>query len=293
MKTKIKVCEVDDCNLVCYRNYNQCCKHWARIKNNGNPSIVRNRWTGYIKKQKPCSNTQCINLVWKGKFCPKCAKRLREKGDVNKVLPHFRKYDINEKYFDEWSNGCAWILGWAGTDGNIDQDKKRLTFTLKDIEPLLLFNQLLDCNSEPIKYKLWTSTYFSKYMCSKLIELGIVPNKTFILRMPEVPQEYLSHYIRGVVEGDGSIAKDYLRIDINSASIGYIEDLQKTIPFKACLITQTKNRKNALYRLSYSGLEAMKMGLWMYKDSDNMRLDRKYNRVMDKLPKYKDKLVSL
>lgn len=284
-----KICEVQDCNLVCYKNYNQCCKHWSRIKNNGSPFIVKNRWTDYVKIQKPCSNTECKNLVWKGKYCPKCAKRLRVHGDINLVKP-FRKYIFNEKYFDNWSNGSAWILGWAATDGCLTKDMLSLDFCLKDKEPLDLFAKLLNTTLVPAQDNLnrWYIRFHSKYMCSKLIELGIVPNKTFVLRMPEVPEQYLSHYIRGVVEGDGSISKDYLRIDINSASFGYIKDLEKAIPFKGCLITQTKNRKNPLYRLVYSGLEAMKMGLWIYKDSDNIRLDRKYMRILNHIPKYKD-----
>jgi hypothetical protein len=44
-------------------------------------------------------------------------------------------------------------------------------------------------------------------MTDDLINLGCVPNKSLILLPPNLTEEFISHFIRGYFDGDGSIGK--------------------------------------------------------------------------------------
>lgn len=49
----------------------------------------------------------------------------------------------------------------------------------------------------------------SKVMVNRLIELGIVPNKTYNSSvLPHIPKEYFNDMLRGYFDGDGSIYKN-------------------------------------------------------------------------------------
>ena len=43
--------------------------------------------------------------------------------------------------------------------------------------------------------------------CNDLINLGCVPNKSLILTPPNLKDKFVSHFIRGYFDGDGSIGK--------------------------------------------------------------------------------------
>lgn len=48
----------------------------------------------------------------------------------------------------------------------------------------------------------------SKYLCKALIECGVVPNKSLVLKPPSldiVPYEFIRDFIRGYIDGDGTI----------------------------------------------------------------------------------------
>lgn len=45
----------------------------------------------------------------------------------------------------------------------------------------------------------------SNIMASDLAKYGVIPRKTPHTYLPEVTEEYLSHLIRGIFDGDGSI----------------------------------------------------------------------------------------
>jgi intein-encoded DNA endonuclease-like protein len=60
-------------------------------------------------------------------------------------------------------------------------------------------------------------------MNQDLINLGCVPNKSLILKFPteeQVPEKFLSHFIRGFFDGDGSVTKNKIHaVDISFCSV--------------------------------------------------------------------------
>ena len=55
-----------------------------------------------------------------------------------------------------------------------------------------------------LSYKLEVN---SSKMANDLINLGCVPNKSLILLPPNLTDKFISHFIRGYFDGDGSIGK--------------------------------------------------------------------------------------
>jgi hypothetical protein len=247
------------------------------------------RCDGYVKTQKPCSNKSCENLVWKGKYCSKCRQRLRRRGDINTVLPKKRTYFFNEKIFDTWNRESAWMLGWAITDGSICSKKSiGLTFDLKDKEPLEIMRNIVNHDKEIVSIndgRHWRLTLKSVYLINRLRELGVGPAKSLTIKCPDnIPTEFISHFVRGVIEGDGSVIVDKnsnrLFVNINSASQAFIDGVEKLIPFKGSKFVQMKNRINPLWRLSYTGKTALALCNWIYQDSTDLRLTRKYQKFL-------------
>jgi len=112
----------------------------------------------------------------------------------------------------------AYILGFVTADGNILKRKGRknsyvFNITSKDREHL---KNIADNLGPNIKLglkgngssKIKNCSYFqlcNRQMCLDLIDLGIVPRKTYSLVMPQIPEEYFADYVRGFFDGDGSV----------------------------------------------------------------------------------------
>lgn len=135
-----------------------------------------------------------------------------------------KKYSFNDKYFEVIDNAQkAYWLGFLYADGYIQNDSKRykynIVITLKSTDKILLEQFKKDLNSNhPIKDRIITSRIKPSYACSinisskkmvqDLINLGCFSNKSKILKPPtlfQVPSEYISHFIRGYFDGDGSV----------------------------------------------------------------------------------------
>lgn len=120
-----------------------------------------------------------------------------------------RVYSVNKKFFREWNPKMAYILGFTCADGCVHQ--RTLSWELSnkfpsDKEILERFSKELNSNylvEERLKsYRLRINSIF---LVKDLEKLGIVPNKTKILKFPKVPNNLLRHFIRGFLDGDGWI----------------------------------------------------------------------------------------
>lgn len=194
------------------------------------------------------------------------------------------KRTLNEEAFTEDSPESAYWLGWMYTDGYISTTNKYtsyfgLTLATIDIQILEDFKKYLDFNGEIATYTS-SSGYGKGNQYSRLLvgsnkivktlkKLGVVENKTFkINSIP--PVKHKDDFIRGVIDGDGSIRADnsHLRIHGNleflTAVAEYIGEEYK--------ISSDKS----IYTLSYSLPISRKLLKRFYKDS-KIHLQRKYN----------------
>ena len=65
----------------------------------------------------------------------------------------------------------------------------------------------------------------SKEIKKDLAELGIGPNKSLTVPFPDIPEEFLPSFVRGVIDGDGWIQKTGYVMNVTSASLCFAEGL--------------------------------------------------------------------
>lgn len=131
----------------------------------------------------------------------------------------------------------------------------------------------------------------SNKITNDIAQYNVVPRKTWTLRMPSnVPLEMMPHLIRGLFDGDGCIYKKMVTF------YGNREMMQDTQNFLVSQIGISKNkisehishspnypdRKSHVFSFSFSSRRDVNAFFnYIYKDSENMRLERKYDRFLE------------
>ena len=192
-----------------------------------------------------------------------------------------------------------YILGLAITDGNVFfKTKNGGTFEIKSIDYDILDKiRNLVCKESIISIvdnRIYRLRFFNKVINKWLIDHECVPNKTKIVKFPNVPKEYVSHFLRGLIDGDGSIGlypAPLVRFD--SASYDLISGVQKTLETigVSCNINKTPWIKTKIgdyvtesttqmYRITICSLNAYKVLKYIYLN-DRISFDRKKNKALE------------
>lgn len=225
------------------------------------------------KFKKSVSSISC--LLWR--------EGLKGKFENN----HFRKYPINQNYFDIIDcEEKAYFLGFLYADGCNYANNTKVDMFLKeeDKEILVKLNNLIQPD-KPLSYakkRLGTAQYgiriSNKRISDRLNELGCVPRKSFTLTFPnpnQVPITLIMHFIRGYFDGDGWLGKNSISI---TSSIMFCEKLADFLLKKYNI--KTRNRlKNKVSELCFNKKESKLLLDLLYKNS-NIYLDRKYQKYL-------------
>lgn len=120
----------------------------------------------------------------------------------------------NISYFNKETHNMAWLLGFIAADGCIYRDKNQIKIGLSSIDreilekikdELQIENKICDYVTNQgfnVSELRWTCQEHKQ----KLMEYGIVANKTFCLGIPyKLNKVFWIDYIRGLFDGDGSI----------------------------------------------------------------------------------------
>lgn len=194
-----------------------------------------------------------------------------------------RKHQLNESFFKEWSNEMAWVLGLIVTDGCLNKDQYTITIAQKSTEILRKIANVM--NSDFIINKNNTPSLLlnSKTMYKDLEKIGITPNKSLTTKIPNIPEQYLPHFIRGVIDGDGWIQDKGYVMNITTASIDFANGLYNIFaqwnlkteikPFK------TKNNK-PYYRVWIKGKTSVQaVAKIIYNDDCDLCIGYKKQRM--------------
>jgi hypothetical protein len=131
----------------------------------------------------------------------------------------WRRLNVKHDFFDVIdSETKAYWLGFLAADGNVCGNKIGLTVSEKDKKHLDLFKATLEsghkialrkareCFDKYLGKPSYTLSIRSSHMVETLYRHGIQENKTLSLKWPTtIPSRLLRHYVRGVLDGDGSI----------------------------------------------------------------------------------------
>lgn len=213
-------------------------------------------------------------------------------GKFPKMLAH----SVNERFFRSWSNEMAYVLGLMLTDGCVSQDRHTVTLAMNDREILEKLKVVMQTDIPVVQSKHQPKLHIFRITRSQivrdLIGLGVTPRKSLTVEFPPIPDKHLSHFIRGVFDGDGSVVlarykcakqptnNPWLRTMFNSGSLKFITVLEKKLRFLGMppqAIFTSHAGKNPFYKIGYGGKDSKKLFDIMYRDAKNgLFLDRKY-----------------
>ena len=109
----------------------------------------------------------------------------------------------------KWTADLAYAVGLITTDGCLSRDGRHLTMTSKDIDLLETVRRCLgitaritlSTNPRPCYRLQWGDVVFHSW----LTEIGLMPAKSLRLGPLMVPDEWMRDFLRGCIDGDGSI----------------------------------------------------------------------------------------
>lgn len=202
-----------------------------------------------------------------------------------------RQYKLNEKFFKIWTPEMAYVLGMIVTDGSIytQNYSTRFEITQKEPEILYLIRDVMQSDQPISQYDSTCNAHrlfiYSVEMVNDLKRLGITERKSLTIGLPNVPKEYLSHFIRGVFDGDGWIQDRGYTANITTASIELANSLLQVfteLDFSCEIRTQSQARLNPIYRVFIVGADSVnRFGNWIYQDCSDLFLPRKYQRFRE------------
>ena len=198
---------------------------------------------------------------------------------------YFNKIDTEEK---------AYWLGFLYADGCVHSNNYEISVNITDKEHIEKFKAAIKAfnhNITEIQDKrfqnaktLYQFSIRDKQLHQDLIKWGCIPQKSLLInKIPNIPRDYVSHFLRGYFDGDGSL--HYLR-GTNNYRISFVgtkdflNDIQKELQTNVSL---QSNIAGKTYVLQIAGRRQIERILnYLYNNSkENNRLNRKYQKYLD------------
>lgn len=214
----------------------------------------------------------------------------------NNIQVSNQKYKFDEHYFEKIdTENKAYFLGLIYADGCVYPLKNSLAIKLTEEDSYILKKLKEEVNSTKPLYKIKSqiikgTDYIgkaqiklelnSKILLENLKELGIVENKSLILKFPEnIPEEFMKDFIRGYFDGDGCIYNSQNRIMLNFVGSedfckGLCSWLQENLDIT---ITPKKDKRgNSWYLYILRIKDVIKFCEFIYQDENCLKLVRKF-----------------
>ena len=200
----------------------------------------------------------------------------------------------------------AYFLGLMYTDGNVGRytNSVNITLEVQDAYLLRLFNDKIH-NENPLsiskrmtrkgKDSITAVAHFkSEDVKVDLIHLQVVPNKTYEYteKPPAIREDLEHHFIRGLIEGDGSICgrstkKHYVFFCGNETIVNYVHDV--FVNKLGVTNTKVSQPQRVLWSVQWNNLEDfLKICEYLYADKRDCYMIRKYRNYAEIKEKYEN-----
>lgn len=217
---------------------------------------------------------------------------------------------VSRTDFAAWSAPLAYAVGLIATDGNLSRDGRHLTMTSVDIDLLQTFRACLGLKVEIATYPgtlnawvhrlQWGDRAFYKW----LLSIGLLPAKSLRLGPLLIPDEFYADFLRGCIDGDGSIitytdayntfknpAYIYTRLFITlvSASRPFLDWVYSSVArlqnLRGAIVrTGARPGRNPVWSLKYAKRDSIRLLNWLYYSPDVPCLMRKREKALPFLP---------
>jgi hypothetical protein len=198
----------------------------------------------------------------------------------------------------KWSPEIAYVVGLITTDGSLSKDGRHIDFTSKDIQLLKTFKRCLGIKNKITKKlsgagKLCSRIQFGNVIFYKwLMKIGLMSHKTGRLTTLEIPNQYFFDFLRGHLDGDGSIKRymdsvypnsERLYIYFNSTSPKHLKWLRRRIKSLIKIKGFVKKGKKGDFSLVFAKRDSLKLLPCLYYLTNIPCLKRKYKIIKDLL----------
>jgi hypothetical protein len=202
-----------------------------------------------------------------------------------------------------WSPELAYAVGIIATDGNLSSDGRHLAVSSQDVDLLETVRRCLSLTASitpcsgtqgRCRHIQWSDRTFYDW----LLTVGLMPAKSLRLGPLAVPDDFFRDFVRGCIDGDGSIVTyldrfntpknpnyvyDRLYVSIVSASPRFLRWLQLSVfrlrGLTGDLTVRRSPKHHDLWRLRYAKRESFRLLQWMYYAPDIPALRRKRDRA--------------
>jgi hypothetical protein len=241
-----------------------------------------------------------------------------------------KKYHYNLETFYREDALSYYLLGAYITDGNVaicPNKSTAVTLGSCDYDWLESIKNKV-CNELQVKKRrnsnYWELKIYSYELANFLISKGCVQNKSLTVDFPKVPKQYLPDFIRGCIDGDGSVilrtlqrnSRNKLTLDkiftyqiaqcaLYSASEKFIKEYEDILTNYGFAFSSNKRKNNGglirgkrilgkhfIYSTFISGEQANKFLQWIYYPNHPLSMPRKCLKANKILSFYKSKHIN-
>lgn len=203
--------------------------------------------------------------------------------------------EYNKEFFKKWTRDMAYFLGFFCADGNMvkgrrggyyisvySADKSIVALLMRAIESKHKLSSRVSKTGVTYRFQIGSIELF-KDLCV----LGVTPNKSRRMEVPNIPRNLEPDFIRGYFDGDGNVWTGFSRrkgvknnhkmlVGFTSASRGFLFNLREILRARGIQggsVFYIKNKDCS--RLSLSTLDALKLYKIMYNKPHKLFLRRK------------------
>lgn len=230
---------------------------------------------------------------------------LRDNGIERRPAGYFnwdRTYTLNEDFFDVIdSYQKAYALGLLFSDGNLGYrpEKSNYAFSFffqhSDAYVLEEVNKWFGSNRPLQKGPvLSTLAFSSEKMCLRLLELGLIPNKTYIGQMPtekQLPRHLFCHFMRALIDANGWMTwqnqrPNQLEVGICFGSETMITSLYYHLKYLYGIDGRVEFSKDSYsHKLIIERVEDVKKVYTLFYNNDCLAMKRKKDKLVEFMAK--------
>ena len=107
-----------------------------------------------------------------------------------------------------WTPELGYIIGLLVTDGNLSKNGRHIIMRSSEINLLTIFKSCLNLKNKigrTDKQRGYRVQFSNVQFYNWLLKIGLFPAKTYTIGKIKIPDEYFLDFLRGHLDGDGSI----------------------------------------------------------------------------------------
>ena len=186
-------------------------------------------------------------------------------------------------FFSNWTEESAYTIGFFAADGNVDKrgpDSFRINFSQKEPDIIYALRDVVGTGRIITKangaYEFYVQSTRTYQLLCKIFGCEVA-RKSLTLLWPSVPDTFMRHFIRGAMDGDGSLMRKKDRtwtIEYTTGSKWFAEGYKETIWRLTGIATHIIVNKLGIPHIRCAGIKAVCLASWLYKDA-KIALERK------------------